>query len=231
MAITVGKPAPEFALPSSDGTTQTLASLRGSLVVVYFYPRDNTPGCTIEAEAFRDALPALTKLGAKVFGVSKDSLASHGKFRDKFKLNFPLLTDADGAMLTAYGAWGEKVMYGKAMLGIIRSTVLIGADGRVLAHWPKVSVKGHAEAVLEAVRAARSGGGTAAAPAAPAKKAAPAAKQAAPAAKAPAKPAPKKPVAVQKPAPGAKKPAPAPKKPLNPVKKPAPKSPARGKGR
>ena len=215
MAITVGKPAPEFALPSSDGTTQTLASLRGSLVVVYFYPRDNTPGCTIEAEAFRDALPALTKLGAKVFGVSKDSLASHGKFRDKFKLNFPLLTDADGAMLTAYGAWGEKVMYGKAMLGIIRSTVLIGADGRVLAHWPKVSVKGHAEAVLEAVRAARRGGGTAAAPAAPTKKATPAAK-------APAKPAPRKPVAVQKPAPGAKKPAPAPKKPLNPVKKPAP---------
>ena len=215
MAITVGKPAPEFALPSSDGTTQTLASLRGSLVVVYFYPRDNTPGCTIEAEAFRDALPALTKLGAKVFGVSKDSLASHGKFRDKFKLNFPLLTDADGAMLTAYGAWGEKVMYGKAMLGIIRSTVLIGADGRVLAHWPKVSVKGHAEAVLEAVRAARRGGGTAAAPAAPTKKATPAAK-------APAKPAPRKPVAVQKPAPGAKKPAHAPKKPLNPVKKPAP---------
>jgi peroxiredoxin Q/BCP len=194
MALTVGKPAPAFALPSSDGGTQTLASLRGSLVVVYFYPRDNTPGCTLEAEAFRDALPALTKLGAKVFGVSKDSLASHGKFRDKFKLNFPLLTDADGAMLTAYGAWGEKKMYGKAMLGIIRSTVLIGADGRVLAHWPKVSVKGHAEAVLEAVRAAQQAAPAAKKAAAPAarKKAAPAAKKAAAPAKKPAPVAKKK---------------------------------------
>ena len=155
MALTVGQLAPDFALPSSDGDTVSLASLRGTLVVVYFYPRDNTPGCTIEAEAFRDAGPAFAKLGARIFGVSKDSIASHCKFRDKFGLNFPLLSDADGAVLTAYGAWGEKVLYGKPMLGIIRSTVLIGEDGRVLAHWPKVSVKGHADEVLAAVRAAR----------------------------------------------------------------------------
>ncbi len=190
MALTVGQLAPDFALPSSDGGTVSLASLRGSLVVVYFYPRDNTPGCTIEAEAFRDAGPAFAKLGARIFGVSKDSIASHCKFRDKFKLTFPLLSDADGAVLTAYGAWGQKVMYGKPMLGIIRSTVLIGDDGRVLAHWPKVSVKGHADEVLAAVRAARGQGApTAATPAAAPKKAT-AAKR--PAAK---KPAAKKPAA------------------------------------
>lgn len=155
MALTVGQLAPDFALPSSDGDTVSLASLRGTLVVVYFYPRDNTPGCTIEAEAFRDAGPAFAKLGARIFGVSKDSIASHCKFRDKFQLNFPLLTDADGKVMEAYGAWGEKVMYGKKMLGVIRSTVLIGKDGKVIRHWPKVSVKGHAEQVLEAVKAAK----------------------------------------------------------------------------
>ncbi len=204
MALTVGQLAPDFALPSSDGGTVSLASLRGSLVVVYFYPRDNTPGCTIEAEAFRDAGPAFAKLGARIFGVSKDSIASHCKFRDKFKLTFPLLSDADGAVLTAYGAWGQKVMYGKPMLGIIRSTVLIGDDGRVLAHWPKVSVKGHADEVLAAVRAARGQGApTAATPAAAPKKATAAKK---PAAKKPAakKPAAKKPAAKK---PAAKKPA------------------------
>ena len=180
MALTVGQLAPDFALKSSDGDTVSLLSLRGSLVVIYFYPRDNTPGCTIEAEAFRDASPTFAKLGAGIFGVSKDSIASHCKFRDKFKLNFPLLSDPDGTMLAAYGAWGQKVMYGKSMLGIIRSTVLIGEDGRVLAHWPKVSVKGHVDEVLAAVRAARGQG----APAATTPAAKPAAKK--PAAKKPA---------------------------------------------
>ena len=205
MALTVGQLAPDFALKSSDGDTVSLLSLRGSLVVIYFYPRDNTPGCTIEAEAFRDASPTFAKLGARIFGVSKDSIASHCKFRDKFKLNFPLLSDPDGTMLAAYGAWGQKVMYGKSMLGIIRSTVLIGEDGRVLAHWPKVSVKGHADEVLAAVRAARGQG----APAATTPAAKPAAKK--PAA---AKPAAKKPAAKK---PAAKKPA---------AKKPAAKKPA-----
>ncbi len=120
--IEVGKKAPAFTLDSSDGGKVKLADHAGKIVVLYFYPRDNTPGCTVEAEGFRDAVPALKKAGAVVLGVSKDSIASHCKFRDKFKLTFPLLSDADGKMLEAYGAWGDKVMYGKKMKGIIRST-------------------------------------------------------------------------------------------------------------
>jgi len=146
--VQVGKKAPSFTLPSSDGDKVSLAELEGKYVVLYFYPRDNTPGCTTEAQDFRDALPKLKKLGAVVLGVSKDSLASHCKFRDKFSLNFPLLTDPDGAVMEKYGAWGEKVLYGKKMEGVIRSTVLIGKDGKVLHHWPKVSAKGHAEHVV-----------------------------------------------------------------------------------
>ena len=151
--LEVGKKAPAFTLESSDGGKLKLADLSGQVVVLYFYPRDNTPGCTIEAEGFRDALPALKKLGAVVLGVSKDSIASHCKFRDKYSLNFPLLTDADGKVMEAYGAWGDKVMYGKKMKGIIRSTVLIGKDGKVMQHWPKVTVKGHVAAVVDAVKA------------------------------------------------------------------------------
>ena len=151
--LEVGKKAPAFTLESSDGDKVKLADLAGQVVVVYFYPRDNTPGCTIEAEGFRDAVPALKKLGAVVLGVSKDSIASHCKFRDKYKLNFPLLTDADGKVMEAYGAWGDKVMYGKKMKGIIRSTVIIDKTGKVAKHWPKVSVKGHVDEVVDAVKA------------------------------------------------------------------------------
>ena len=150
--VEVGKKAPAFTLDSSDGGKVKLADLAGKIVVLYFYPRDNTPGCTVEAEGFRDAVPALEKLGAVVLGVSKDSIASHCKFRDKYKLSFPLLTDADGKVMEAYGAWGDKVMYGKKMKGIIRSTVVIDADGKVYKHWPKVSVKGHAAEVVAAVK-------------------------------------------------------------------------------
>jgi peroxiredoxin Q/BCP len=150
--IEVGKKAPAFKLPSSDGDTVELSKLAGKYVVLYFYPRDNTPGCTVEAQDFLDAMPTLKKLGAVVLGVSKDSIASHCKFRDKFELNFPLLSDADGAVLEKYGAWGEKSMYGKKMMGVIRSTVLIGKDGKVVKHWPKVSTKGHAAAVVEALQ-------------------------------------------------------------------------------
>lgn len=153
MAIEVGKKAPAFTLESSEGGKVKLSELAGKVVVLYFYPRDNTPGCTVEAEGFRDAVPALKKLGAVVLGVSKDSIASHCKFRDKYKLNFPLLTDPDGKTMEAYGAWGEKVMYGKKMMGIIRSTVLIGPDGKVARHWPKVSVKGHVDDVVASVKA------------------------------------------------------------------------------
>lgn len=151
MAVSVGKKAPAFTLASSDGTKVKLSDLEGKVVVLYFYPKDNTPGCTVEAEGFRDAVPALEKLGAVVYGISKDSIESHCKFRDKYKLSFPLLSDPDGKMLAAYGAWGEKVMYGKKKLGIIRSTVLIGTDGKVVKHWPKVSVKGHVDAVVAEV--------------------------------------------------------------------------------
>ena len=151
--VAVGKKAPAFTLESSEGGKVKLADLAGKYVVLYFYPRDATPGCTLEAQDFRDAMPALEKLGATVLGVSKDSVASHCKFRDKHGLTFPLLSDPDGKVLEAYGAWGDKVMYGKKMKGIIRSTVLIGPDGKVAHHWPKVSVKGHAAEVVEAVKA------------------------------------------------------------------------------
>jgi thioredoxin-dependent peroxiredoxin len=152
--LEAGKKAPAFTLPSSDGDTVSLADLAGKYVVLYFYPRDSTPGCTVEAQDFTAALAKFKKAGAVVLGVSKDSIASHCKFRDKYSLTFPLLTDADGKVMEAYGAWGEKVMYGKKMLGVIRSTVVIGKDGKVIRHWPKVSVKGHAEAVLAEVQAA-----------------------------------------------------------------------------
>ena len=151
--IAVGKKAPAFALESSEGGKVKLSDFAGLPVVVYFYPRDNTPGCTVEAEGFRDAHAKLEKLGVAIVGVSKDSIASHCKFRDKFKLNFPLLSDPDGKMLEAYGAWGDKTMYGKKMKGIIRSTVLIDGDGKVAQHWPKVSVKGHVDEVLAAAQA------------------------------------------------------------------------------
>lgn len=150
--LQVGKKAPAFTLPSSDGGKLKLSDHAGKILVLYFYPRDNTPGCTIEAEGFRDAVPALVKLGAVVLGVSKDSIESHCKFRDKFRLSFPLLTDADGKVLEAYGAWGEKVLYGKKSKGIIRSTVVIDQDGKVARHWPKVRVKGHVAEVVDAVR-------------------------------------------------------------------------------
>jgi peroxiredoxin Q/BCP len=190
--IKEGQKAPAFVLPSSDGTTVDINDLRGTATVLYFYPRDNTPGCTIEAQDFRATLPELKKHGAVVLGVSKDSIESHCKFRDKYDLTFPLLSDGDGRVMTAYGAWGEKMMYGKKVTGIIRSTVLIDKDGTIARHWPKVSVKGHAAAVLDAVKALEGGNGAAKAPA-PAK--APAKKKTAAA---------KKPAAVKKPA---KKPA------------------------
>ncbi|CAN5766665.1 thioredoxin-dependent thiol peroxidase [soil metagenome] len=150
--ITVGKKAPAFTLESSDGGKVKLGDQAGKIVVVYFYPRDNTPGCTVEAQEFAAAVPALKKLGALVYGISKDTIASHCKFRDKYNLSFPLLTDADGKVMEAYDAWGETHMYGKKMMGIIRSTVLIGKDGKVVKHWPKVSVKGHVADVVDSVK-------------------------------------------------------------------------------
>ncbi len=149
--LKVGNKAPAFALESSEGGKLALKDLKGKNVVVYFYPKDNTPGCTTEALAFRDHKAELDALNAVVVGVSKDSIASHCKFRDKHELTFPLLSDPEGKMLEKYGAWGEKKLYGRVFMGIIRSTVVIDAEGRVRAHFPKVRVKGHVEAVLKAL--------------------------------------------------------------------------------
>ncbi len=151
--VAVGKKPPAFSLESSDGGTVKLADFAGKIVVVYFYPRDNTTGCATEAEGFSAAIPAFKKAGAVVLGVSKDSIASHCKFRDKYSLTFPLLSDPEGTTIDAYGAWGDKVMAGRKYKGIIRSTVLIGTDGKVKQHWPKVSIKGHVDQVLAAVKA------------------------------------------------------------------------------
>lgn len=152
--LAVGDPAPAFDLPGDDGQRHSLAGLEGRRFVLYFYPRDSTPGCTTEACDFRDREPALTKAGVPVLGVSGDDLKSHAKFRGKHQLSFPLLSDPDHAVAGAYGAFGEKMMYGRALQGIIRSTFLIGPDGRIEAVWSPVKVAGHAEAVLQAVHEA-----------------------------------------------------------------------------
>jgi len=146
-------PAPDFTLPQSGGDDVTLSDLRGSAVVLYFYPKDDTPGCTKESIAFSEHLAAFTDAGAKVFGISKDSLAKHEKFTTKHDLTVPLLSDETGTVCEDYGVWVEKNMYGKKYMGIERATYLIDADGNVAQIWRKVKVPGHAEAVLEAVKA------------------------------------------------------------------------------
>ncbi|MGE5126929.1 MAG: thioredoxin-dependent thiol peroxidase [Betaproteobacteria bacterium] len=151
--IEEGKKAPEFRLASSEGGEVSLKDLRGKTVVLYFYPKDDTPGCTREACAFRDSQAALKKRGVVVLGVSGDSIASHEKFKAKYRLNFPLLSDPDKAVAKKYGAWGEKVLYGKKTVGMIRSTFVIDGEGVVRKVFPRVKVDGHAEQVTEAVRA------------------------------------------------------------------------------
>jgi thioredoxin-dependent peroxiredoxin len=146
-----GKKAPDFTLPSTEGGTLSLKDLRGKAVVLYFYPKDDTPGCTREACAFRDQHASLKKKGALVLGVSGDSLLAHEKFKTKYRLNFPLLSDSDKAVAKAYGAWGEKVLYGKKTVGMIRSTFVIDKDGVVRKVFPRVRVDGHDEQVLEAL--------------------------------------------------------------------------------
>lgn len=150
--IEEGQVAPAFTLPADDGSKVKLADLKGSPVVLYFYPADDTPGCTREACAFRDRQSAFEALGARVLGVSPDDLASHVKFREKYGLNFPLLADIDHKVAEKYGAWREKNMYGKKKLGIVRSTFLIGPDGKVKKVWRSVKVDGHDEQVLAALK-------------------------------------------------------------------------------
>jgi peroxiredoxin Q/BCP len=147
--IEIGKPAPKFELPDQDGAAVSLAGLKGSWVVLYFYPRDDTPGCTVEACEFTEGLEAFAGLDAVVLGCSPDSPEKHQKFIAKHDLKVRLLSDPDHGVMEAYGAWGEKKMYGRTSMGVIRSTVLIDPKGRIAHHWPRVKAKGHADKVRQ----------------------------------------------------------------------------------
>ena len=150
--IEEGAKAPDFTLPTHDGTKMKLSSLKGSPVVLYFYPKDDTPGCTKEACGFNEALPDFGKAKAEVIGISRDSVASHDKFAGKYKLRFRLASDEDGKACEAYGTWIEKSMYGRKYMGIERATFLVDAKGVVRGIWRKVKVPGHVEEVLAAAR-------------------------------------------------------------------------------
>jgi len=188
MALQVGDSAPDFEMPTDDGSSIWLSALRGKKVVLYFYPKDDTPGCTVEACSFRDNLPDFKGVNAEIIGVSRDDSVSHQRFRNKFGLNFTLASDTTGKVTEDYGVWTEKSMYGKTFMGIQRATFLIDEKGKIMHIFPKVSVEGHTAEVLAALKGELP--------------------LAAPAAKAPAKPAAKKkaksssakPVAAKKPA-------------------------------
>jgi peroxiredoxin Q/BCP len=154
MAIVEGKAAPAFTLTDAAGKDVSLASFAGKDVIVYFYPKDDTPGCTKEACGFRDGWKELRKSGVVVLGISPDSAASHKAFAGKYKLPFILLSDPDRAVMAKYGAWGEKLLYGKKVTGVIRSTVWIGPDGKVKKHWARVrEAATHPDAVIAAIQA------------------------------------------------------------------------------
>lgn len=147
-----GRPAPSFVASNQNGEEVSLKDLKGRNVVLYFYPRDDTPGCTVEAREFRDSWETLRKAGAAVLGVSPDSVKSHDKFARKFKLPFPLLADEEKKIVQAYGVWGEKKFMGRAYMGVHRTTFLIGKDGKIRKVWEKVKPEGHAEEILAALR-------------------------------------------------------------------------------
>ena len=149
--LTAGTLAPDFTLPSSDGGTVTLSALRGKPVVVYFYPKDDTSGCTTQACEFRDSWAAVQATGAVVLGISPDPVRSHEEFRDKYDLPFPLLADENHAAAEAYGSWGEKSLYGRTYLGVIRNTFVIDRDGMIQQVFENVKPKGHAAEVLAAL--------------------------------------------------------------------------------
>ena len=150
--LTNGSTAPSFSLRSDAGDTINLDDFKGRKVVLYFYPKDDTSGCTVEACEFRDSWAAVKRTGAALFGISPDGVESHQKFKRKYDLPFPLLADTDHAVAERYGAWGEKSMYGRRYQGILRSTVIIDEAGRVAKVFEKVKPKGHAKEVLEALR-------------------------------------------------------------------------------
>lgn len=147
--LSLGDTAPDFELPSDGGETVRLSDFRGKKVVLYFYPKDDTSGCTTEACEFRDRMPKITRRGAVVLGVSPDGVESHKKFKAKYDLPFALLADPDHSVAEAYGAWGEKKMYGKTYEGILRTTVVIDEQGKIAELFEKVKPKGHGDAVLE----------------------------------------------------------------------------------
>ena len=153
MNLSPGDPIPDFTLPTDGGGTLSRADLKGEKAVLYFYPKDNTSGCTKEAQAFRDSLDDFAAAGARIVGVSKDGVASHDKFKEKQNLNFTLVSDGDGKLCEAFGVWVEKSMYGKKYMGIERATFLADANGVIRRVWRKVKVPGHAAEVLEAVKA------------------------------------------------------------------------------
>ena len=151
--LVAGSKAPAFSLPGDGGTTVSLKDFKGRNLVLYFYPKADTPGCTKEAIAFSGLRAAFAKAGIEILGVSADPVQAQDKFKSKHKLTIALASDEAKKMLEAYGAWGEKSMYGRKFMGVIRKTFLIDSDGRIARIWPKVSVPGHAEEVLEAAKA------------------------------------------------------------------------------
>ena len=151
MKLTVGETAPQFSLPSSSGQIVNLDSLKGQKVVIFFYPKDDTPGCTIEACEFRDRSDEISAKGTKILGISPDNLESHDKFINKFDLNFELLADEDNTVATSYGAWGEKNMYGKVTIGMKRMTFLVDEKGNIEKIWGKVKPEGHAQQIIDAI--------------------------------------------------------------------------------
>lgn len=148
--IAAGDNAPAFSLPADDGTTLSLSSCKGKKLVLYFYPKDDTPGCTLESRDFAQRMEAFSQKNTVILGVSRDSIKSHTKFKEKYCLPFLLLSDTDGDMCEAYGVWVEKSMYGKKYMGIERTTFLIDPSGKIARVWNKVKVDGHAEEVLQA---------------------------------------------------------------------------------
>ena len=153
MAVAVGDRAPSFAMLTDGGGAVSLDAMKGRTFVLYFYPRDDTPGCTTEACDFRDSMPDFSSLGVEVVGVSRDSVQKHARFKAKHALPFPLGADEDGSVCEAYGIWVEKSMYGRKSMGIERSTFLIDGNGDIRGVWRKVRVKGHVAAVLDTIRA------------------------------------------------------------------------------
>lgn len=147
MTLTIGDEAPDFTLPTDSGNSVTLSSLRGKKVVLYFYPKDDTPGCTTQACNFRDSISNIRSNNASVLGISKDDVQSHKKFKEKYGLNFPLLSDESGQVCEEYGVWAEKSMYGRTYMGIERTTFLIDENGVIARIWNKVSVPGHVDEI------------------------------------------------------------------------------------